>query len=74
MPVILATQEAKIRKITVWSQPREVVQETLSQKKNHKIKGGGVAQGVDFEFKPHWKKNIANCPHLQSCSPTPLLS
>jgi hypothetical protein len=33
MPVILATQEAEIRRITVQSQPRQIVQETLSQKK-----------------------------------------
>jgi hypothetical protein len=32
MLVILATQEADIRRITVQSQPREVVFETLSQK------------------------------------------
>jgi hypothetical protein len=32
MPVILATQEAEIRRITVQSQPRQIVCETLSQK------------------------------------------
>jgi hypothetical protein len=31
-PVILATQEAEIRKIVIWSQPRQVVLETLSRK------------------------------------------
>jgi hypothetical protein len=31
-PVILATQEAEIRKIEVQSQPRKIVHETLSQK------------------------------------------
>jgi hypothetical protein len=31
-PVILATQETEIRKITVRSQPRQIVHETLSQK------------------------------------------
>jgi hypothetical protein len=30
MPIILATQEAKIRKITVQGQPRQIVQENLS--------------------------------------------
>jgi hypothetical protein len=30
MPVILATQEAEIRKITVRSQPGKIVRETLS--------------------------------------------
>jgi hypothetical protein len=32
MPIILATQEAEIRRITVRSQPGEIVHETLSQK------------------------------------------
>jgi hypothetical protein len=32
MPVILATQEAKIRRIAVRSQPRKIVRETLSRK------------------------------------------
>jgi hypothetical protein len=35
-PVILATQEAEIRKIAVQSQPRQIVHETLSFKKHHK--------------------------------------
>jgi hypothetical protein len=44
MPVILATQEAKIRRITVQSQPRQIVHETLSRKNHHKTGAGGVAQ------------------------------
>jgi hypothetical protein len=32
MPVILATQEAEIRKIMVRGQPRQIVLKTLSQK------------------------------------------
>jgi hypothetical protein len=32
MPVILATQEAEIRRIMIRSQPRQIVCETLSQK------------------------------------------
>jgi hypothetical protein len=32
MPVILATQEAEIRRIKVQSQPQQIVCETLSQK------------------------------------------
>jgi hypothetical protein len=31
-PVILATQEAEIRRITVQSHPGQIVRETLSQK------------------------------------------
>jgi hypothetical protein len=32
MPVILATQEAEIRSIPVWSQPGEIIHKTLSRK------------------------------------------
>jgi hypothetical protein len=38
-PVILAIQEAEIRRIEVGSQPRQIVQETLSQKKKNHKKG-----------------------------------
>jgi hypothetical protein len=38
-PVIPATQEAEIRRITVQSQPRAIVHETLSQKKPFTKKG-----------------------------------
>jgi hypothetical protein len=51
MPVILATQEAAIRRIVVGSQPGQIVLEILSRKTLHK-KAGGVAQGADPEFKP----------------------
>jgi hypothetical protein len=43
MPVILATQEADIRRIEVRSQPVEIVHETLSQKTLYKNRAGGVA-------------------------------
>jgi hypothetical protein len=33
MPIILATKEAKIRRTAAQSQPRQIVWETLSQKK-----------------------------------------
>jgi hypothetical protein len=36
MPVILATQEAEIRRITVRSQTRQILHKTLSQKKKYK--------------------------------------
>jgi hypothetical protein len=39
MLVILATQEAEIRRIMVRSQPGQIVLETLSQKKTHHKKG-----------------------------------
>jgi hypothetical protein len=38
-PVILATQEAEIRRIEVHSQPRQMVYETLSQKNPSQKKG-----------------------------------
>jgi hypothetical protein len=49
--VILATQEAEIRRIMVQSQPGQIVQETLSQKTPSQKRAGGVAQGVGPEFK-----------------------
>jgi hypothetical protein len=50
--IILATQEAEIRRITVQSQPRQIGHETLSQKHPSLKRAGGVAQGVGPEFKP----------------------
>jgi hypothetical protein len=52
MPVILATQEAEIRRIAVQSQPRQIVCETLSPKNPSQKRAGRVAQVVDPEFKP----------------------
>jgi hypothetical protein len=37
MPIILATQEAEIRRIVVQSQPGQIVGENLSQNKTKKI-------------------------------------
>jgi hypothetical protein len=57
MPVILATQEAKIRRmIVVQSQPRQIVQETLSEKTLHKNRAGGVAQGEAPDFKVQYRE------------------
>jgi hypothetical protein len=52
MPVILATQEAEIRRIMVQSQPGQIVHKTLSRKTLHKNRVGGVAQGKGLESKP----------------------
>jgi hypothetical protein len=38
-PVILATQEAEIRRIEVQSQPVQIVQKTLSHKNPSELKG-----------------------------------
>jgi hypothetical protein len=48
-PVILATQEAEIKRIMVRSQPGQTACETLSQKR-----AGVVAQGIGPEFKPQY--------------------
>jgi hypothetical protein len=62
MPVILTTQEAEIRRITVRSQPGQIVCKTLSRKNPSQKRTGGMAQGIGPEFKPqyHKKKCIRN--------------
>jgi hypothetical protein len=40
MPIILATQEAKIRRIVVQSQLKQIVHKTLSRKKKNQHKKG----------------------------------
>jgi hypothetical protein len=50
--VILATQEAEIRRIAVRSQSRQIVPETLSRKNPPPKSTGEVAQDVAPEFKP----------------------
>jgi hypothetical protein len=56
MLVILATQQAEIRRIMVQSQPRQIVRKTLSRKTLHKNRAGGVAQVEDPEFKPQYRQ------------------
>jgi hypothetical protein len=59
MPIILATQEAEIRRIEAQSQPwanssaRPYVEKNPSQKKT-----GGVAQGVGPEFKCQYQTKV----------------
>jgi hypothetical protein len=55
-PVILATQEAEIRRIVVQSQPRQIVCETLFRKYSSQKRAGRVAQGVGPEFEPQYCK------------------
>jgi hypothetical protein len=56
-PVILATEEAEIRRIAVWNQPKQIVQETQSQKNPSQKRAGRVVQGVGPEFKPQYLQN-----------------
>jgi hypothetical protein len=52
--VILATQESESRRITVQSQPGQIVHETLYRKNPSQKRAGGVAQGVGPEFNPQY--------------------
>jgi hypothetical protein len=54
VPVILATQEAEIRRIGIRGQPRQIVCETLSGKNPLQKRTGGMAKGVSPEFKPQY--------------------
>jgi hypothetical protein len=65
MPVILATQEAEIRRIAVQSQPRKIVHETLSRKNLSQKWTGGVAQGIGPEFKPQYGKKKKSHNEIQ---------
>jgi hypothetical protein len=56
MPVILAIQEAEIRRIAVQSQTEQIVREILSRKNPSQKRAGGVAHGVGPEFKPPYRK------------------
>jgi hypothetical protein len=46
MPVILATQDAEIRRMAVQSQPWPIVRETLSRQNPSQKRLGGLAQDV----------------------------
>jgi hypothetical protein len=47
MPIILATQEAEIRRIKVQSQPQaNSTGDSISKKTHHKKRAGGVSQAV----------------------------
>jgi hypothetical protein len=51
MPVILATEEAEIRRITVQSQPRQISSQDPVSKIPNTKKAGGVSQSAGPEFK-----------------------
>jgi hypothetical protein len=52
-PIILVTQEAEIKRISVQSQLRQTVPRDPISKIPNTKRAGGVAQGVGPEFK-HW--------------------
>jgi hypothetical protein len=67
-PVIPATQEAEIRRITVQSQPRQIVLETLSQKTLHK---NGLVEWLkvkDLSSNPSATKKRAQIFHGHTAS------
>jgi hypothetical protein len=69
MPVILATQEAEIRRIEIQSQPQQMVCETLSRKNPPQKSASGVTQGEGPEFKPQYlKKKKADLANLATYS------
>jgi hypothetical protein len=59
-PVILAIQEAEIRRIEVQSQPRQTVHEILSQKHPSQKTADEVTHVVGPEFKPQYQNNNNN--------------
>jgi hypothetical protein len=66
MPIILATQEAEIRRMESQSQPGQIVHQTLSQKNPSQKRAGGVAQGVGLEVKPQYHKQSFKTKTLDS--------
>jgi hypothetical protein len=54
--VILATQEAEIRRIVVRSQTGQIVQRLYLIKTHHRKRAGEMAQGEGPEFKPQYHK------------------
>jgi hypothetical protein len=69
MPVILATQDAEIRRIEVQSQPGQIVHETLSQETLHKKRPVEWFKVLGPKFKPQYKekkKKIQGTTSLKS--------
>jgi hypothetical protein len=81
MHVILATQEAEIRRIMVQSQSGQIFHKILSRKYlSRKRRGvaGGVAQVKALSSSPHTTHKKSDCPKLYWCelnfNPFPLLN
>jgi hypothetical protein len=73
MPVILATQEAEIRRILGQSQPEQIVRKTLPWKTPSQKRAGGEAQGAgpEFNLQHHKKKgnhDLEYAPFIRICS------
>jgi hypothetical protein len=64
MPVILATQEAEIRRITVQSQPREIVLRDLISKIGLKVKALSSKPQYHKKKKMLKIKNTSLCPFV----------
>jgi hypothetical protein len=71
MPVILASPETEIRRITVQGQPRQEKRDLISKYPTQK-RVGGVSHGEGSEFKPQYHKKkksdilcytYINCKH-----------
>jgi hypothetical protein len=60
MPVILATQEAEIRKIEIQSQPDKIVQVALFRKNPSQRSAGGMVRAVGSDFKSQYHKKLIN--------------
>jgi hypothetical protein len=72
MPVILATQEADIRRIKVQSQPKQIVHKILARKTLHKNQAGGVAQSEGPELeKPFTKIRLVKWLKVKALSSSP---
>jgi hypothetical protein len=70
----LATQDAEIRRMEVWSQLRQIVCKTLSWKNPSQKRTGGVARGVGSEFKSqYWKKNWLKCEKVLKVAKSPVM-
>jgi hypothetical protein len=67
-PVILATQEAEIRRIMVQSQPRQIVLRDPISKSLSQKWAGGVVQDVGSEFKPQYCNNNNNNKYIKEGS------
>jgi hypothetical protein len=73
-PIILATWEAEIRRITIRSQPGQIAHKTLCQKKkenHHKNRAGGVTQDEGPELKHSTEKKKDATAELQQRSLKP---